>query len=181
MLPGDSFDERLLHWIDGHRVGWLNSFTINVMDLSEMKWFWLVVGLAGLAVVVYKRAWRVGLAVGVASNAGGFSSGQLKSHFDRMRPTYPDSLVEVGGYAMPSSHAALMMAASIALLIVVGWKSRRALVLAATGLGAGQLLIGAMMIYLGAHWATDVFVGWALGIPIGVVVGLLFRPRSRTA
>lgn len=181
MLPGDSFDERLLHWIDGHRVDALNSFTTNVMDLTELKWFWVVVGVLGLAVVVYKKAWRVGLAVGIASYLGGAASGLLKSEFARWRPRYPDALVQVdSSYAMPSSHAAFTMAASIALLIVVGWRSRRSLVLAATGLALGLLLVGAMMIYIGAHWATDVFAGWALGIPIGVLAGLVFRPRDRS-
>ncbi len=183
MLPGDSFDERLLRWIDGHRVDVLNSFTTHVMDVSELKWFWAVVGVIVFAVVAYTKAWRVGLAVAVASNLGGFTSGLLKSEFARYRPTYADgALAQVdSSFAMPSSHAAFTMAASIALLVVVGWKSRRSLVLAATGLGLGLLLVGAMMIYLGAHWATDVLAGWALGILIGVLVGLLFRPRAQSA
>ncbi len=181
MLPGDSFDERLLRWIDGHRLDALDSVTTQVMDVSELKWFWAVVGLIGLALVIYTKAWRVGLAVGAAGYLGAFASGLLKSEFARVRPTYSEgALAQVGSsYAMPSSHAALMMAAAIALLAVVGWRSRRSLVLATTCLGLGLLLIGAMMVYLGAHWATDVLAGWVLGMLIGVVVGLLFRPRER--
>ncbi|MEO6606816.1 MAG: phosphatase PAP2 family protein [Aeromicrobium sp.] len=181
MLPGDSFDERLLRWVDEHRLGWLNSFSIHLLHLSEASWFWMTAALVGLAAVIYLRAWRVGLAAVLAGNASGFTASLLKEHFERARPSFPDALIQVAGYAMPSSHAAFTMAPSIALLIVVVWRSRRAFVLAAAGLGSALLLVGGTMIYLGAHWATDVFAGWVLGILIGVVVGLLLRPRSRRA
>ena len=180
-MRSDSFDERLLRWIDRHQVDALTSFSKTLMDLSEANWFWATAVLAGLAVVAYRRAWRVGLAVGLASYLGGFISGQLKEVFDRPRPTFPDALVQVEGYAMPSSHACFSIAASIALLLVVEWRSRRTLVLAATGLAVVELLICVSMVYLGAHWATDVFAGWALGIPIGLLCGLGFRKRERSA
>jgi undecaprenyl-diphosphatase len=32
------------------------------------------------------------------------------------------------------------------------------------------------MVYLGAHWFSDVIVGWALGIPLGWLVARLLRP-----
>jgi undecaprenyl-diphosphatase len=180
-MRSDSFDERLLRWIDRNQVDGLTSFSKSLMDLSEAAWFWVAVAVAGVAVVVYLRAWRVGLAVGLASYFGGFVSAQLKDVFERPRPTFPDALVQVGGYAMPSSHACFTMAVSIALLLVIEWRSRRALVLSATGLALVQLLIGVAMVYLGAHWATDVIAGWALGIPIGLLFGLVFRKRERSA
>ncbi|MDR7087955.1 undecaprenyl-diphosphatase [Aeromicrobium panaciterrae] len=180
-MRSDSFDERLLRWIDGHQVDALTSFSKALMDVSEASGFWMAVGLIGLVVVVYRRAWRVGLAVGLASYLGGLVSGQLKEIIERPRPTYPDALVQVGGYAMPSSHACFLMAVSIAVLIVVEWRPRRALVLAATGFVVVQLLIAVSMVYLGAHWATDVFAGWALGVPIGLLCGLVFRKRARSA
>ncbi len=180
-MRSDSFDERLLRWIDRHQVDALTSFSTTLMDLSEAFWFWVAVGIAGLAVVIYLRAWRVGMAVGLASHFGGLVSGQLKQVFERPRPTFPDALVQVEGYAMPSSHACFTIAASIALLIVAEWRSRRTLVLAATGLAVGEVLIGVTMVYLGAHWATDVLAGWALGVPIGLLFGLVFRKRERSA
>lgn len=180
-MRGDSFDERLLRWIDEHQVGALTSFSKTVMDVSEASSFWVVVGLAFFAVVVRLRAWRFGMAVGLASYLGGLVSGQLKEVIERPRPTFPDALVQVDGYAMPSSHACFSMAASVALLLVVQWQSRRALALAASGLAFGLVLVGVLMTYLGAHWATDVLACWALGVPIGVLCGLAFRRRVTTA
>lgn len=179
-MRSDSFDERLLRWIDDHRIGALTSLSKALMNLSDSSWFWVAVSLAVLAVVVSLRAWRVGLAVALVSYIGGFVAAQLKEAFERPRPTFPDALVQVEGYAMPSSHACFTMAVSITLLLVIEWRSRRALVLCATGLAFVQLLIGAAMVYLGAHWATDVFAGWALGLPIGLLCGLLFRKRERS-
>ncbi len=180
-MRSDSFDERLLRWIDSHQVDALTWFSKTLMNLSDAWWFWVSMAVAVLAAVVYLRAWRVGMAVGLASWLGGFISGQLKEVFERPRPTFPDSLVQVEGYAMPSSHACFTMAVSIALLLVIEWGSRRAFVLSATGLALVQLLIGVAMVYLGAHWATDVLVGWALGVPIGLLCGLVFRKRERSA
>ncbi len=177
MPRGESFDERLLHWIAEHRVDTLDSISTTLMHLSETPWVLLVVAFVGLAVVIQQRAWRVGLAVGLASQLGGFASGQLKLHFERPRPTFPDALVQASGYAMPSSHASLTAAGAVALMLVVRWRSRRASVLAATVLALGLVLVGAAMVYLGAHWATDVAAGWVLGVPIGAMVGLIFKQR----
>ena len=152
------------------------------MDVSEASGSGWWSALVGLAVVVYRRAWRVGLAVGLAGYLGGLISGQLKEIFERPRPTFPDALVQVEGYAMPSSHASLLASRRRSRFCSwSSWRSRRALVLAATGLALGLVLIGVTMVYLGAHWATDVFAGWALGVPIGGWSGLSFRPRGADA
>jgi undecaprenyl-diphosphatase len=39
--------------------------------------------------------------------------------------------------------------------------------------------VGACMVYVGAHWVTDVLAGWALGGVIGAVVGWIARPDRR--
>ncbi|MCW2752539.1 MAG: hypothetical protein JWR83_3649 [Aeromicrobium sp.] len=178
MQPGHSFDERLLHWIAEHRVRALTSLTTHLMDAGESTAVVVVVGVLGILIVVLTRAWRPGLAVVISYFAAGSIAAVLKDHFQRLRPGIPDAITQLGGYAMPSTHAAFTIAPVIALLVAVRWTSRRALVVTATGLGLLVVLIGASMVYLGAHWATDVLAGWALGIVIGAGVGAAFRPRT---
>jgi undecaprenyl-diphosphatase len=120
----------------------------------------------------------VGFAVAVANFVSGEIAFSLKNHIQRIRPGIPDAVTHLGGYAMPSTHAAFTVAPVVALLVTVRWQSRRTLAITATMLGLGVVVIGASMVYLGAHWATDVLAGWALGIVVGAGVGALFRPRT---
>lgn len=164
-------------WMDEHRVGWVTSFTTSLMDVSESPWVVVAVLLVAVAIVAWRRAWPTGLALGTAAFYAGSVSDYFKHHVERTRPAFPDVIVQVDGYAMPSSHAAVTAAASFALLAVLRWDTRKALVLTASVLLVLLLITGVSMVYLGAHWPSDVLVGWALGAVVGTGVGLLFRPR----
>lgn len=179
-MRSDSFDARLLQWIDDHRVDALTTVTTRLMHLSETKWLLWTIVFLGVGFVVYKRAWRQGLAIAIAFYTSAFIAALFKVSIERPRPTSPDALVQLSGYAMPSSHAAFTMAMVVALLVVVRWTSQQKLILVATGLGLAALVVGLSMIYLGAHWATDVLAGWALGAVIGATCGLVFRKRERS-
>jgi undecaprenyl-diphosphatase len=174
-----SLDGRLLHWIAEHRVGWLTSFTTHLMHVGQSPALIVSIGGLGLVIVVLFSGWRPALAVPIACYAGGVIAAVLKNHIHRVRPQIPDAVTQLSGYAMPSTHAAFTIAPVIALLVTVRWTSRQAFVVTATVLGLAVLLIGASMVYLGAHWATDVLAGWVLGGVIGAGVGAAFRPRTR--
>jgi undecaprenyl-diphosphatase len=78
---------------------------------------------------------------------------------------------------MPSGHAARVAAVSVAVLVGAGWSAsgeRRATALAlAWAMVVVNVAIGGFMVYLGAHWTTDVLAGWALGGSIGWMLGRL--------
>jgi undecaprenyl-diphosphatase len=178
-VPADhSFDERLLHWIDQHRVAPLTSFTRALMHAGTAWQVLLAVGIAGVIWVVAARAWRPGAAAVIAAFLGGEGSRLLKDHFQRARPPAAESLVRLHGYAMPSSHSAVTSAMVVALLIAVPWRSERQRLVVGAVLVSALVVVAASMVYLGAHWATDVLAGWALGIVAGAVVGALLRPRT---
>src|SRR4051794_33241413 len=179
-MPADhSFDERLLHWIDQHRSAPVTSFTRALMDFGTSARVFVAVGIVGVIVIVASRMWRSGLAVVLAILVAGEASGVLKDHFQRGRPPVDESLVQLGGYAMPSSHAAVTSAVVVALLVTVPWRSARQRRVAGVVLVSGLVVVAASMVYLGAHWATDVLAGWALGIVVGAGVGAALGPRTK--
>ena len=87
------------------------------------------------------------------------------------------SLLQVSGFSMPSSVAA----AAIAALIAFPWNSPRTRRGFTVALVVVLAIVGACMIYLGAHWASDVLAGWVLGSAIGTAVGMVCRDRRRVA
>ena len=88
-----------------------------------------------------------------------------KNAIDRPRPS--GSLVETIGSSYPSGHSAYATAyvalAVIAARVLGGLVSRSALVLTAVILAAA---IGATRVYLRAHYLSDVFGGFGLGLGI---------------
>jgi undecaprenyl-diphosphatase len=87
-------------------------------------------------------------------------------------------MVDAAGSSFPSGIAAMTAAVAIAFFLVVDWPTRTVRLLAAAALIALVLWINFCVVYLGAHWPTDVLAGWLLGGVIGVSAAwLVGRPR----
>lgn len=138
-----------------------------------------VVGLA-MAVVLWRRGrhsyW---ISLGAAVLGALASSWAVKLMIARPRPL--DALIDVGGYSLPSMHAAVGAALYGYLIYVtlrlmhpphhrVPW---------AMFLFSILLLVGLSRVYLHVHYASDVIAGFVLG-GLWVAAGALIERRLRS-
>ncbi len=105
---------------------------------------------------------------------GDFIGGQAKWLIGRPRPcqvlTEIQELVGCGGtFSMPSNHA-VNSSAAVGFLVVLypslGWI-----------LWPLMGLIGFSRIYVGAHYLTDVMMGWLMGLALGGGVALILKKK----
>jgi len=166
---GQAFDQAVLTWMQpvaGEPRGpwWLQEAAADLTSLGGIS----VLGLFAVIAITFLLIQRkrlsalllvLGLAGGVALSEG------LKALFERERPPAAFQAVETLNASFPSGHALL----STVFYLTLGVMLTRAFPrthLKAFVLGAAMavaLLIGLTRVYLGAHWASDVFAGWCAG------------------
>ena len=157
-------DDAVAQWCADHRIGVLDDIAVWLASLSELLGVLAVVGVVWVCLAVWFGGWRPMLQVVIVLAAVSVLTGWIKPVVDRPRPPADLALTHVDGSAMPSSHALITSAIVVAVVMADWWGSAR-LRRAALIIGVvGCLLVGAAMIYMGAHWLTDVLVGWALGV-----------------
>lgn len=144
-----------------------NSDLDRMLRVVGSEWLWLVLmWIARLHDRVWDRAGSLLLGPIIA----GLSAEALKLAVARERPTVDFITIRTDGYAFrgpmsgfadatnlgfPSSHAAVAFAGC---LILAAWMPRARWVFFALAVGCG---VGRMLI--GAHYATDIFVGALIG------------------
>lgn len=160
VFPGDLATARHLQDVPGGR------FAEPVADFAYLSPVLIVVLVTGFVLAIRARAYALAAAVvlvGLATTA----SPILKDLIDRPRP-WPGELVirEPGrGSGYPSGHALVSMLAygymAYAAVLHAPGAARRYLLSVAAG---AILLIGWGRMYDGAHWPSDVYGGWGVGI-----------------
>jgi undecaprenyl-diphosphatase len=178
-------DAGTLRFLVEHRTDWATALAKVVMWLGTTPAALAVGVLVAAAVVVGLRAWRpAGAAVG-ALVAAAVAAAVLKAVFQRPRPPAELAMVATGGFSFPSTQAMETAAITVALLLTVpatmpalarSAPARRA---ATAVLIGATVLVGACMLYLGAHWPTDVLAGWVVGALIGGQAGRVALRVSR--
>ncbi len=178
-------DVGITNWMAAHRTGWADWPARAGLSAGTNMWVLaLVLGVAVVLVVV-RRSWVPALTVAGAVVLAAVVSTILKILIGRPRPSVELALVHIGGYSMPSTDGAVTAAAAFALFLAIGLPSGSRRRLFGFLLAAIVALIGLGMVYLGAHWATDVLAGWAVGITAAwlthrVVLRLPLEHRRRS-
>jgi membrane-associated phospholipid phosphatase len=172
------FEQALMSWAatQGFPLG--DRVARGVMAAGSNLPFLGVAAIVCLGYVVVLRRYRLAAGVVLALVGAGLAAGLLKQLFGRTRPPTSLALVHASGPSMPSTVAALTAAAAIALYLGLTWLQGRRRRLAGAVLAVGVIAIGACLVYLGAHWPTDVLAGWLLGIAIGAGAVRLTQPRA---
>jgi undecaprenyl-diphosphatase len=171
-LDGQSFDQAILMMMRPYPDAldrpwgpwWLPEAAADLTSLGGISVLGLFALIALGFLLIQKKPLSavllvVGLIGGVALSEG------LKSVFARERPPVDYQMVETLNASFPSGHALLatVFYLTLGVMLTRAFPQRR---LKAYALGAAitiALLIGVTRIYLGAHWATDVFAGWSIG------------------
>jgi undecaprenyl-diphosphatase len=163
-------DRAVLAAIVAHRTEWATAAARTVADVG-MSPAALPAGLALSVLVGWQlRTWRPAVAAPVAAVVAIGLTEYVKGLIGRPRPPHDLAVLTSGGFAMPSSIAAMTAAAAVPVILASLHSASRlgpAFIAVATAATVG---VGSSMVYLGAHWLSDVLVGWALGAGIGAAV-----------
>ncbi|QIS09636.1 phosphatase PAP2 family protein [Nocardia arthritidis] len=171
-------DLTIVTFLAQHRVPALTAVARWAMDFGTNDAIQALTGFVGLAVVAAKRWWWQGMTIGASVLLAQALARALKLLIARPRPPADLAVANVGAFSMPSTVAAMTAALAVALYAVLPWPpGYRGWAVAA--LAAGLALIGVAMVYLGAHWPTDVLAGWPLGLVVGVAVVQVTRTIRR--
>ena len=148
-----------------------------IRDITSLGGFTVLTGLtlASIGAAFFLGKPRLAALIAVAISGGMVLSALMKRGFDRPRPDLVPHGVIVTSASFPSGHA--MMSAIVYLTLGVLLARTQPLLAFRVYLlflsVCITILVGLSRIYLGVHWPTDVFAGWAFGIAWSLLFGLI--------
>ena len=172
-----AFDDSVLGTFVGLRADALTAIVKAVTSFGNP----LTVIILCVVLIILPGRMKVGLPVALMTVVGFAAQTLFKAIVARPRPDMAYWLIEESSSSFPSGHANISIVFWFALLVLLGRAltlrgNRAAAVLIRIILAVFAVLIGVSRLYLGVHFASDVFGGWLLA---GSLLPLLFIVYDR--
>lgn len=172
------FDSNYGLLIQSFRGPGLNTLTELVTYLGN----WQTITIICILLIAFEKTRKkYGIPITAVAILSSVANKIVKVLVERPRPDAADMLIQQGGYSFPSGHTTTAFAVFLFLAYIVykEVKSPKKKIPAMIGLIILPFLIGLSRIYLGVHYASDVFAGMWLGIACFCLVGMFVYPYKR--
>lgn len=155
---------------------WMETAMRDISSLGSTAVL-VVLILSVVGFLALNRRYREAALIALTSLTGVLLVVGLKNLFIRERPGAVPHLTEVASQSYPSGHT-LMSAViylSLASMLAPILKRKRSKIYVIVVALAATFLVGVSRIYLGVHYPTDVFAGWAVGLAWAALSWLIFK------
>jgi undecaprenyl-diphosphatase len=161
--------EKAVFWFDAPLLTLLHALTTPTLDhffvmTSRLGYGYGVVPVDALILVllVIQRRFRDGLFFGISVIGSAILNIVAKNHFARLRPDLWLAITPESTYSFPSGHA--MGSATLGMAVVIlCWRTRWHWPVLTVSI-IFVSLVGISRVYLGVHFPSDIFAGWAAAI-----------------
>ncbi|WP_380169190.1 phosphatase PAP2 family protein [Jannaschia sp. R86511] len=183
-----AYDQGLLDRVAATRTPLADDVITVYSDLGDPAPAIVATGLAVAGLGLLWRSWTP-VVLMLLGGAGSLAmSMSTKAYADRVRPPVDLAVTPMEpSWSFPSGHAlnATIIAGVLAYLVISRSRSWRVAAVAVPLAVLHLVLMGASRVYLGAHWPTDVVVGWTMALAwlslVLAVHQLLLRRFERRA
>jgi undecaprenyl-diphosphatase len=172
-------DERLADWLHGRATDPFTDVFRAITWLGNVPTL-LAVTLLAVGILWRRRERTDGVFVALAFLGAQVLSNGMKLGFQRERPFFADPLATESTYSFPSGHALVSLAVYGSIALVLARRLRPAAGLVVLGVAVGLVAaIGFSRLYLGVHFLSDVFAGYAAGTAWVALLYIALEARSR--
>lgn len=170
-----SIDLSLLQTLQQHITPWLTVVMNISSGLLNPEIVLPTISVVLLLLVWRHKRWQE--IVLLLIMAGNLLTIVVKPIAHRPRPNETQAIIldHQSNYSMPSGHAAAAMTIGGAVILMAHHRRRASRWLVA-GVSFGIVLVGVSRVYLGAHWPSDVMVGFAIGFGWLTLIWKFVRP-----
>lgn len=177
-----TLDPRIHLWVLQHRTGWLDTTMRAVTWLGANAVVVPMLAISAVLLCRIRHSWAPLVPIVAVYTACVLLHALVGDVVRRPRPTAADWLTGAGGWSYPSGHTIQATAAYGVLLVLLAEgttpRVRRRLTLAAVVIVA---LVATSRVYLGVHWASDVFGSISLGTLVVSLAVITRLPTRGTA